>query len=161
MKSEGGLKELQRLAMAKKRKQYPSVPDAALPQERHNDTTSGGLTKAILRWLDLHNHKAWRQSSEGRYRPGKQYTDVIGRVRLMKGEYLPGTHSGHGDIAAIIQGRFITWEVKIRKDRQSVKQKAFQEEVEQSGGKYFIVRSFDEFISQYNSITKTETQWQA
>lgn len=131
------------------RAKYSSVPDHALPKAKYNDSTANGLSKAMLDFLSINNHKAWRQSSEGRFRPGKQYTDVIGRLRIMKGEFLPGQNNGAGDVCAIVRGRFISWEIKIGKDRQSPIQKRYQKEVEQSGGLYFICGSFDEFLTQY------------
>lgn len=147
------LRQLEHLAHEDHRRRYPSVPDHCRPRQKFSDSTAAGLTKAILRYLELRVHKAWRQSSEGRYRPGMQVTDVIGRVRQMKGTWLPGMHTGHGDISAIIHGRFISWELKVGKgDRQRRLQREFQNEVEQSGGKYFIVRSFAEFLTQYDSI---------
>lgn len=150
---KGALKELERLAYDRKREQYPNVSTHCLPRSKFSDSSANNLTKAILAWLELNGHKAWRQSSEGRYRQGHQYTDCIGRVHIAKGKFIPGTNKGHGDVASIIGGQFVSWEVKM-KDKQSEKQKQFQEEVEASGGKYFIVRSFDEFMSRYKTLTQ-------
>lgn len=152
MKANNGLQELKTKVKDSLRKKYPSLPDHALTIPRYSDTTANSLTKAILDYLKVSNHKAWRQSSEGRYRPGQTLVDVIGRTRVMKGQYLPGTNEGHADVQSIINGLFVAWEVKM-KDKQSDKQKQFQQEVEQSGGKYFICRSFDEFITQYKQLT--------
>ena len=74
----------------------------------------------------------------------------------MKGMYLPGQNNGAADVHSIINGIFTAWEVKIGRDKQSPKQKQFQEEVERSGGKYFIVRSFDEFMNQYKQLTNKD-----
>jgi hypothetical protein len=135
-----------------KKQKYPNVPDHCMAKSKFTDATANGLTKAILSWLELNGHKAWRQSSEGRYRPGKQFTDVVGHVRQMKGKYIPGTNKGHGDVASIVDGRFVAWEVKM-KDKQSEAQNQFQVEVEKSGGKYFIIHSFDEFMKFYKELT--------
>jgi hypothetical protein len=147
------IQELKEKAQQDNKMKYPHVPEHARPSPHFMETTANGLTKCVLTWLTLNGHKAWRQSSEGRYRPGKQVTDVVGRTRLMKGQYIPGTNEGHGDVAAIIDGLFVAWEIKM-KDKQSDKQKKFQQEVEQSGGKYFICRSFDDFMNQYRELIK-------
>jgi hypothetical protein len=143
------LQELTTLSNKHKRERYKSVPKHALPVVKYEDVTASGLTRAVIAWLELNGHKAWRQSSEGRYRPGKMITDVIGRVRQMKGQYFRGTNKGHSDISSIIEGKFVGWEVKIGKDAQSDKQKQFQDEVEKAGGGYFIIHSFDEFMQLY------------
>lgn len=146
------LQELMIKAGMAEREKYPNVPEHARPKPKFKDDTANNLTKAVLAWLKLNGHKSWRQSSEGRYRPGKQYTDVIGRTRLMKGSYIPGTNKGHGDVSAIINVLFVAWEIKMQ-DKQSKVQSEFQKEVEQSGGKYFIAHSFDEFMQQYKQLT--------
>lgn len=142
------LKHLSQLDFEHRRKMYPSVPAHCLPKRSYSDKTANGLTQCIIHWLTLNGHKAWRQGSEGRYRPGKQITDVIGRVRQMKGMYLPGQNKGASDVAAIIRGRFCAIEVKM-KDKQSEAQKAYQSEVEASGGLYWLVRSFEDFMKHY------------
>jgi hypothetical protein len=151
MKSEA-LKQLEMLSAQTSRCKHPNVPEHCRVMPKFQTTTANGLTKAVITWLELSGHKAWRQASEGKYRPGKQYTDVIGRTRLMKGSYRPGANKGHGDIASIINGVFVSWEIKIGKDRQSVHQKAFQDEVQRAGGKYFIVSTFDEFMQHYRNL---------
>lgn len=153
MKKSDGLKELEQLSNRKKVDSHPLIPPHARVATKWRDDSANGLTKCVLTWLTLNCHKAWRQSAEGRYRQGNQYTDCIGRVHIAKGQYIPGTNTGHGDVASVINGQFVSWEIKM-KDKQSPKQKRFQEEVEASGGKYFIVRSFDEFMGYYKSIIK-------
>lgn len=146
-----GLKELSRLDLEARRKQYPNVPDHALGSAKFSDKTANGLTKAIIRYLQLCGHTAWRQSSEGRYRPGVRVTDVLGRVRQMKGTFLPGQNNGASDVAALVNGRFFAIEVKMR-DKQSDAQKDYQRRIELSGGVYIIARSFDDFLTQFNNL---------
>lgn len=143
------LNELRELCLHTKRRQYPNVPVSALSCEKFSDKTANGLTKCILAFLKLHGHKAWRQSSEGRYRPGKVFTDVLGHRKQMKGTYIKGTNVGHGDVSSIINGRFVSWEVKLKSDRQRDEQKQFQKEVEQSGGLYFMVATYEQFLTIY------------
>lgn len=146
------LEILQSMDRTYKKLRYPNTPAHAMPDHKFSDSTANGLTKCVLHFLKLKGHMAWRQSSEGRYRPGQQITDVLGHVRQMKGQWLPGQNVGASDIAAILSGRFTAIEVKI-KDKQSEQQRRYQQEVEDSGGIYVICRSFTEFYQWYQSIT--------
>jgi putative lipoic acid-binding regulatory protein len=101
------------------------VLKAAIPNRNFSDKTANDLTRAILAFSKIKGHMAWRQSSEGRYRPGKQYTDAIGRTRIMKGQYLPGTNKGQADVCSIIKGTFCAIKVKM-KDKQSPAQEQYQ-----------------------------------
>lgn len=150
MKSEG-IAELKTKVRESLRKRYPTLPEHALSMPTYSDKSANGLTKCVIDYLKAQGHKAWRQGSEGRYRPGERITDVIGRVRQMKGKYLPGQNNGAADVAAIVRGLFVGWEIKMN-DSQSDKQKEYQREIEASGGRYFICRSFDEFLTQYKTI---------
>lgn len=145
------LEILQSMDKTYKRKRYPNLPEHALPSSSYRDNTANNLTKAILRFLEIKGHMAWRQSSEGRYRPGQQVTDVLGHVRHMKGQWLPGQNNGAADIGCIIAGLFTAVEVKI-KDQQSSVQRRYQQQVENSGGRYVICRSFNDFYQWYNQI---------
>jgi hypothetical protein len=122
------------------------MPEYARPKpKKYNTATANGLTMAILTWCKLNNIYATRLSSEGRYRPGKVVTDVLGRQRQMKGRWLPGLNTGLPDIIIILKGRFIGVEVKTGKDRQSDIQKATQEKIEKAGGVYLIVKDYEQF----------------
>jgi len=134
------------------RLQYPSLPSYSHTRKTYSDKTSQGLTKAIVTYFDVCGVKAWRQSSEGRYREGETVIDVVGRTRIMKGTWLPGQNVGHADVSAIIQGRFVAVEVKIGKDRQSDKQKEFERELVKSGGVYIIVKTWEDFINQITTL---------
>lgn len=135
-----------------KRKARPSLPTYAIPRTTFSDRTANSFTKCVLAWLRLHGHMAWREGSEGRYRPGKVITDVVGRQRQMKGQWLPGQNVGAADVNAIINGRFVAVEVKM-KDKQSDAQCRYQQQVESNGGLYFIARSFESFVSWYRELT--------
>ena len=51
------------------------------------------------------------------------------------------------DIIATYQGLSLNIEVKIGLDKQSKNQKRVQQEIEASGGLYFIARDFDGFVA--------------
>lgn len=146
------LQLLEDLDAEARRKLYPNAPGYAIVKKTYGDKTANALTRSVLRWLELHGHKAWRQTSEGRNRPGETIIDVLGRARQMKGKWLPGQNNGASDVAAIIQGKFFAVEVKMQ-DKQSEAQKNYQKEVERSGGVYVIARTFEEFHTYYKQWT--------
>lgn len=124
---------------------YPNVPEHALPKKKFTDKNANGLTAMILEWCRLHKVWANRISSEGRYRPGDEITDVIGQRRQMKGLWLPGMNKGLPDVITCVSGRFIGLEIKIGKDRQSQDQKDMQAGIEASEGVYLIIKTYEQF----------------
>jgi len=86
------------------------------------------------------------------------FEDVTGRVRTIgTGQWLPTSGvKGTADISAVIQGRAVKIEIKIR-DAQSEDQKRYQEATERAGGIYLIVRSFAEFYDWYNEFIAVRT----
>lgn len=147
------LKELSTAIIAKK---YSSIPAHARPIVRLGEGSANELTKSILAYFEFKGIKAWRQSSEGRFIQGKEYTDWMGRKKQEKGQYIPraGGAKGSADITATLPplGRRLEVEVKYGKDRQSPDQKKFQEEIEAMGGIYIIVRTWDDFITKMKQI---------
>lgn len=136
-------KELQLMA---KRRIYPNNP--YLTTDDWKDRKANDLTKCIVRFLSLIGYQAERISSMGRVIDNrKTYTDVIGRKKTIgTTQYIPGTSkNGTADISATIEGRSVKIEVKIGKDRQSDAQKIYQQEVEASGGIYYIAKDFQSF----------------
>ena len=97
---------------------------------------------------------AERINCTGRYIDRSQtFEDVTGKVRTIgTGQWLPTSGvKGTADISAVIQGRAVKVEIKIR-DRQSEFQKKYQEATEAAGGIYLIIRTFAEFYDWYNSM---------
>lgn len=88
----------------------------------------------------------------------KTFTDVIGRTRIVGStKWIPGTGSnGTADISATINGRSVKIEVKVERDRQSEAQRLYQACIEQAGGIYLIVRSFEQFYEWYNEEFNTD-----
>jgi hypothetical protein len=147
---------LKQLADLISEKKYSKIPVHARPKVVFSDKTSNDFTKAVVAYLLFNGHYARRLSSEGRYRPGEEVTDVIGHRKQMKGMWLPGMNTGMSDVFAVIKptGRFLGIEVKINKDRQSDDQKEFQENVISAGGLYFIVKNWDDFLFAINPYIK-------
>ena len=136
-----------------KRLRYSNVPPAYIPHSKFDSSTSNGLTACILRWLSLHGHYATRVNTTGRMLKGSTVTDVIGRIRVMAGKWIPGsTRKGTADIHAIIHGRHCSLEIKVGRDRVSEAQQLTRADVERSGGTYFIARSFADFLDFYRKL---------
>jgi hypothetical protein len=152
MKPLDRLKHLKQEAMLES---YPSVPKYALSAPKYEDKTANGLTKCIIEFLQLSNHQAERINTMGRPIDNrKQVTDVIGRTKTI-GSMTWGKSTatkGSADISATIQGRSVKIEVKIGKDRQSQDQKIYQDNIEKSGGQYWIAKNFDDFIKKYDDF---------
>jgi hypothetical protein len=152
MKPLDRLKQLKQQAMLDA---YPNVPKYALSTPKYEDKTANGLTKCIIEFLQLSNHQAERINTMGRPIDNrKQVTDVIGRTKTI-GSMTWGKSTatkGSADISATIQGRSVKIEVKIGADRQSQDQKIYQENIEKSGGKYWIAKNFDDFIKKYDDF---------
>ena len=148
---------LKALRLAKTKAQYPNVPDIALPKIEYNPNSANGLTKCILDFLNLSGHQAERINTMGRMLDNrKTYTDVIGRTKTIGStKYIPTTGTkGSADISATIKGKSVKIEVKYGKDRQSKNQKAYQEQIENAGGYYYIAKDFDSFYDWFQDFIK-------
>jgi hypothetical protein len=152
MKPLDRLKHLKQQSMLES---YPNVPKYAISAPKYEDKTANGLTKCIIEFLQLSNHQAERINTMGRPIDNrKQVTDVIGRTKTI-GSMTWGKSTatkGSADISATIQGRSVKIEVKIGADRQSQDQKIYQDNIEKSGGKYWIAKNFDDFIKKYDDF---------
>lgn len=93
---------------------------------------ANALTKAIIEYIQLKRGVAWRINNvavvmaDGKRRAG-------GMVR------------GIADIHACVEGKHVSIEVKIGKDRQSEEQKKMQVSIINAGGAYFVATNFDMF----------------
>ena len=139
-------------------KEHPNVPRYAIAQPKYDDKTANGLTKCIIDYLQLSDHQAERINTMGRPIDNrKQVTDVLGRIKTI-GSMTWGKSTatkGSSDISATIKGRSVKIEVKIGKDRQSKDQKVYQENIEKSGGQYWIVKNFDDFMKKYDDFLES------
>ena len=149
---------LQELYLKDFKEKYPNVPEHCIPMEKFNDTTANGLTKTIIKFIQMIGGQAERVSSMGRMIDNRKVsTDVLGRQRTIGTmKYIPGTSTnGTADISAIYKGISFKIEVKIGSDRQSEAQKKYQQEVERAGAVYIIAKDFDNFIIDFkNEIIK-------
>ena len=152
------LDRLKELKLSASIQDHPNVPRYAIALPKYTDATANGLTRCITDFLQLSGHQAERINTMGRPIDNrKQVTDVIGRTKTI-GSLTWGKSTatkGSADISATIQGRSVKIEVKIGKDRQSQDQKIYQENIERSGGQYWIAKNFDDFIKKYDDFLET------
>lgn len=138
------------------RVKYPSVPEKYLTGFPHKDNSANGLTKCIIFYVNSMGGFAERISTTGRIIDNtKTVTDVVGfRKTIGSKKYIKGTGvNGSADISATIRGRSVKIEVKYGKDRQSEAQKEYEKRTIQSGGIYYIARTFDDFIEWMKEIS--------
>lgn len=99
------------------------------------------LTKAIIDYIQINGGVAWRINNVAVVMPnGKRRAG--GMVR------------GIADIHACVNGKHISIEVKIGKDKQSDEQKNMQDSVIKAGGLYVIAVNLDMFKSFFNLFLK-------
>ena len=150
-----GLSQLKELALNQSRTKHPSLPESARCTRSYTDKTSNGLQKCISDFLVFSGHQCERIAVTGRYLDNsKIITDILGSKRKIgSGKWIKSSmQPGTSDISATIWGKSVKIEIKIGRDKQSEAQKQYQKGVEMAGGKYWLVRSFDEFMNFYNGI---------
>jgi hypothetical protein len=142
-----------------------TMPKHCIPRPKFSDNSANNLTKAIIKYIELMGYQAERISNTGRYVDNtKKFKNIQGQqIQIGSGQYIPGTGTkGTADISSTIPiningkkiGVSVKWEVKFGKDRQSDFQKEYQKNIENSGGYYFIVHDFEDFMSKYLELTK-------
>lgn len=151
------------LYTAHTKRNYPNLPDYAIPIQKWPENGANALTKLVIKFIEYTGGQAERISNTGRYiDESKVVQDVVGfRKTIGTGKWIPGTGTnGTADISCIIQsesGSVIAWKIEIKygKDRQSDVQKRYQSEVERAGGVYSLVRNFDAFIDLYDNLRQS------
>jgi hypothetical protein len=125
----------------------------------YNDTTTNGLTKAVLDWLKFSGCYANRISIQGTARIEKVPL-ANGRV-LEKVRYTPSmSNKGTADIDAIVNGRPVKIEIKCKetKDRQRDDQKKEQARIEKAGGTYLVVGTMVQFLEWFYEFTRVRVE---
>ena len=144
--------------LAESKEKYPNLPDHARVIKPYSDNSANGLTKCVIKWLELNGCQAERISTMGRMVDNRKVvTDVLGRKGMIGSmTYIPTTGTrGSADVSAVVFGLSVKIEIKYGKDRQSEAQKQYQSSIEKAGGVYLIVRTFDEFLEWWdNFVTK-------
>jgi len=138
-----------------------SMPPAYVPKPTYKIKTANGLTKACIDWINLNGGLAERITSMGRaIDQTKMVSDVLGRrYKVGSIKYIPGTsRNGTADISATFKnskGEVVSWkiEIKIAADRQSDAQKQYQADIERAGGVYSLIKTYDQFYSEWKQLT--------
>lgn len=133
------------------------MPPEYIVRTKYTDKTANGLTKAIVKWINLNGYQAERISTSGRWVDNsKVVTDVLGNSKKIgSGKYIKGSGTkGSADISATIKGKSIKIEVKIGKDKQSEAQIEYQKAIERAGGIYFIAKDFTSFYEFYTTLVQ-------
>jgi hypothetical protein len=95
-------------------------------------TPEGKIQSSVLKYLHEQGVFCWRQNNLAIFDP------------KMNGYREHNGLKGVPDILAVINGRFVGFEIKTPRGRQSADQLFFQKRLERHKGKYFIIRSLDE-----------------
>jgi len=152
------LEALWRLHLARSKRDYPQSFHMSWSEpllKYQNKKPANRLTSMCIDFLNLSGHLAERINCQGQYRDqSKVVSDCLGRKKKIgSGFWAKSTATkGSSDIKAIIRGISISFEIKVGKDFQSQAQNEYQKSVESAGGKYYIIKDFDQFFSIYKSI---------
>ena len=131
-----------------------------LTKYEHKPTDTNGLTRCITDFLKFSGHQAERINTTGVFVQGKP-TPAMGGLATIRGKsyYRPTTATkGSADISCIIKtekmqyGASIKIEVKFGKDRLSPEQIEYGRRVQESGGLYWVVKDFEQFIKLYDDF---------
>ena len=140
VKSEA-VKALEKLAFEDLKKRFPQFPYPIA--QKYTDSDTNGLTRCVIDYITLRGFQAERINSMG------QQISVNGTAKWVKGS----TQNGTADISATIKGRSVKIEIKCKKTGdhfQSDEQKEYQRQIQQAGGIYKIVRTFEDFYTWFN-----------
>jgi hypothetical protein len=144
---------LKALCLENSKRKAPNFPDAYRVVPKYSDKTANGLTNCVVDFLNFSGHMASRINNMGTWRADDS--------NIKGGFYTPSNQmKGIADITSCINvkitgidiGISVWWEVKIGKDTQSEAQRMFAERVRASGGHYYVVKTFDDFIKHYDSL---------
>ena len=156
-KQKQSIKRLRDVYRVEHYKAYPSIPEnCKVFPSAWKPTTANGLSRMITDWLRLNGHHCERIANMGRVVDNtKTYVDCIGMTRTIGSKkWIKGSGTrGTSDLHAVLKGRAVFIEIKATAtDRQSSYQKQYQMDVERSGGHYWLVRSFGQFLELYDNF---------
>jgi hypothetical protein len=139
-----GLAALNELSDQEKRNKYQLVDERYIPKSKYKDGTANELTSAVVRFLQLKSHWATRINTMGKYLTHER-------------KWIPGTtQRGTADIHTVINGRHVSLELKIGRDKMSPDQVETKRQIEASGGVYMVIKTFQEFYDWYMNYTNNK-----
>ena len=143
------LSEMDRLDRIRK---APNMPPQYIIGTKFPEKNANNIENAIEKFAKIVGFLAERTKTAGRKLEAKYINTVHGRVQVQKETFIPGTSKkGSSDMKLLIQGKYITAEIKFGKDTQKEKQKEYQELVTKNGGEYVIFKTFQDFLIWYVS----------
>ena len=106
---------------------------------------ANSLTRSIVTFLNLSGWKVWRQNNVGIY-----------DLKIQRYRKNPNNLKGVPDVIGFHKdtARFIGVEVKVGKDTISGPQRAFLQELTDSGGIAIVARNFDDFKKEFEIKVK-------
>lgn len=131
---------------------FPNVPHHTSPGYFSKSRETNGMTRCIIRWIELNGYFAERTGTMGRMIDNTEIvTNVLGQQKKIGSmEYIKGSGTvGSSDIKASVNGKTVYIEVKNKytnDNRQSPDQIKYQKKIELAGGVYYIARCFDSFV---------------
>lgn len=96
--------------------------------------TESSLVTAICTYLDYKKVFFYRSNTTGIFDPNRGAFRKFPRY----------CRRGVPDIVAVVKGIYIGLEVKTGRGKQSTEQRRFQEDLEEVGGRYHLVRSLED-----------------
>ena len=140
------IKILKNLYLEQNKSKCPSLPEYARSTPKYKDTNTNSLTKCVKDFLALKGIHVERTGSEGGVRHTKD-----GTYKRVFSSAMKGT----SDLKAIINGKFVAIEIKCKstQDKQREAQKKYQEQIEKSGGVYYIATDFQSFYEWFTDFT--------
>jgi len=151
------IQELKKLALYDIMQRFPENPYPESLVPKLSDKKANGLTRCVIRFLQLKGHQAERIAVMGKLADNREsYIDVLGRYRVRGStKWIPGQMTkGSADIHATINGKSVKIEIKVGRDKIRPDQVKYKQQIEQAGGIYFIATSFEQFYSWYNETFK-------
>lgn len=119
---------------------------------KYQSKCANDVEKAIERFAGIVGFLAERTKTQGRRMDAKYINTPNGRVQVSKEKFVTSTsRKGSSDIKLLIQGDYITGEIKFGKDTQKKDQVNYQQDVERNGGIYVIWKTFEDFLIWYVS----------
>ena len=157
------IEALKNLLLEENRRKYPSLPEHArtvntfdrLKPEKREKKRIESFLLASGQYASIIENRGQRKDNR------KTVTDVIGRQKVIGSvEFIgSGMRRGLADIKAVINGKPVDIELKRiyknGKDRQSDYQKLEQQRIEEAGGLYIIVSSFQDFYEWYENFNRS------
>lgn len=143
---------------AQAKRKYPNMRDHTRPKIVIQENSANALTKSVIAYLQAEGWQAERISTTGRWIADKSINAGVFKsgATTSGGKYIKGSGTkGSADISATIKGRSVKIEIKYGRDRQSEYQKAYQVNIEQAGGVYWLVRDLDSFLEMYNNFIQS------